>query len=94
MTECTPEIGYLQSINYDNCRKVPSLVNFFYMTTFCIAFYESYLAIPVTETVGCNSTARAGTTYTTHTQESSQCTTTLQIKQKEICYVRCVILKS
>jgi hypothetical protein len=39
MPECTQEIDYLQSINMINtCRKVPSLVNFFYMTTFCIAF--------------------------------------------------------
>jgi hypothetical protein len=48
MTECTQEIGYLQSIN--SCKYLPQSPytgQFFQVRTFCIDFYESYLSTVV-----------------------------------------------
>ncbi len=45
MTECTQELGYLQSIN--SCKYLPQSPytgQFFQVRTFCIDFYESYLS--------------------------------------------------
>jgi hypothetical protein len=44
MTEYMQETGYLQSINSDKHLSLYCTGTFFYMTTFCIDFYEIYLS--------------------------------------------------
>ncbi len=45
MTECTQEIDYLQSINFDkHLPQSPFTGQFDKMATLCIDFYESYLS--------------------------------------------------
>jgi hypothetical protein len=48
MTGCTQEIGHLQSINFDNTGLSQSQCTvhvYFFMTTFCIDFFEFYLSM-------------------------------------------------
>ncbi len=52
MTDCTQEIGYLQSINSGkHLPQSPSTSRFFYMATFCIGFYMSYLSTPLSKEI-------------------------------------------